>query len=340
MYVSVLYLNESRKQLVLACKGLDKKCFKNFLSKDFDETTQLQDAVKGILNNEVIPQLYYCYEATRECVEIAKDLNCFLSFTGYANGAWLAEHSIYYANSEFEHKINKAVLFESPGMCKSEEEMEKTGIISRERKFSVKDLNVINYLTGPCFANSCNQHAGKIYRLFIYEDELAKEKILGELEKTISGIPGIGFLFRKFKDYKFVLIGLSTMFNEEKLDLIINEFDAKTGKPIYCEQVTKWPVVELPMDNKFGETLNKNVQNLLEKTIGIGVEIVPFVPDIIKKPIGSFLGQITAFVIDKGAKKMTPGPLMLINLLLELIKIPIDRMEKFKDPKFYVKIGM
>ena len=64
-------------------------------------------------------------------------------------------------------KKNKAVLFESPGVCKNEEELVKTGIISHERTFSLKDLNVVNYLTAPCFANSCNQHVGKVYRLFI-----------------------------------------------------------------------------------------------------------------------------------------------------------------------------
>ena len=263
MYVSVLYLNESRKQLVLACKGLGQN------SNAFLELNEnkLQVAIDGILKNEVVQQLYWCYETTRRCVKIANILNCFLSFTGYANGAWLAEHSIYYAYSEFKHKKNKAVLFESPGVCKSEEELVKTGIISHERTFSLKDLNVVNYLTAPCFANSCNQHVGKVYRLFIYEDKLPLEKIVGDLEGKLSKIPGIEFLLKKCKDYKFFLIGLSTMFNEEKLDFIINEFDATTGKPNYCEQVTKWPVVGLSMDNQFAKELKRNVSKLLEKQL-------------------------------------------------------------------------
>ena len=83
----------------------------------------------------------------------------------------------------------------------------------------------------------------------------------------MSKIPGIEFLFKKCKDYKFFLIGLSTMFNEEKLDFIINEFDATTGKPNYCEQVTKWPVVGLSMDNQFAKELKRNVSKLLEKQL-------------------------------------------------------------------------
>jgi hypothetical protein len=266
-----------------------------------------------------------------------------LSFTGYANGAWLAEHAIYYAHSKFKHKKTKAVLFESPGMCKSEEEWEKTGIISRDHKFSLKDLNVVNYLTAPCFANSCNQHVGKVYRLFV--DESALEKKVVELVNKVENVRAIGFIIKNLftkptKGYKFFLIGLLTMFSEEKLDLIIKAFNATTGKPNYCEEVSVWPVVELSFDNRFGKDFKKNLSKLTEKTFKEIVGIVPVGPDFIKKPIGCVLGKMTAFGVNLFVKKMMSGTFMFINLLIELGKMRINNMDQFEDSRFYVKIGI
>jgi hypothetical protein len=197
-------------------------------------------------------------------VNIARKLNCFLSFTGFANGAWLSEHSLYYAHKEFKYKQGKAVLFDSPGMCKTEEELTKTGIISKERKFSLKDLNVVNYLTAPCFANSCNQHVGTVYRLFVNEEDFNNLNYVTEFIDRLKKVFGLGWFVEKLddklKNYKFFLIGLATMFNQGNMDLIVDVFDKRTGKPTYCERVVEWPVVKLSFDNSFGATLSDNIQ--------------------------------------------------------------------------------
>ncbi|RNA14114.1 lipase family [Brachionus plicatilis] len=73
----------------------------------------LEMNIEGILRNEYIPQLCFCYEITTK-----KDYN--LSFTGYSNGAWLAEYSIYFFKRLLKNDNVKAVLFESPGMLKDE----------------------------------------------------------------------------------------------------------------------------------------------------------------------------------------------------------------------------
>ena len=196
----------------------------------------------------------------------ARKLDCFLSFTGFANGAWLSEHSLYYAHQEFEYKKGKAVLFDSPGMCKTEEELTNTGIISKERKFSLKDLNVVNYLTAPCFANSCNQHVGTVYRLFVNEEDFNNLNYATGFIERIKEVAGLGWLVKKIddklKNYKFFLIGLATMFNQGNMDLIVDVFDKSTGKPKYCEKVVKWPLVKLSFDNSFGKTLSNNIQDL------------------------------------------------------------------------------
>ena len=140
-----------------------------------------------------------CFIVTDECIEIAIKNNCFLSFTGFANGAWLAEHSLYYAHKYFKHLKSKAVLFDSPGMVKTEKELESTGIISKEKKFSLKDMNVVNYLTAPCFANSCNQHVGIVYRLFVDEENFVLDKE-DQLKEILQDVPVLGWLVAKISD--------------------------------------------------------------------------------------------------------------------------------------------
>ena len=100
-------------------------------------------------------------------------MGCFLSFTGFTNGAWLAEHSLYYAHKDFDHKKSKAVLFDSPGMCGTEQD-----------NFSLEDMNVINYLTAPCFANSCNKHVGAVYRLFVNQEKFNKLNYITKIEEA------------------------------------------------------------------------------------------------------------------------------------------------------------
>jgi hypothetical protein len=197
-------------------------------------------------------------------VKIAVDKDYFLSFTGFSNGAWLAEHSLYYAHQDFKHEKSKAVLFDSPGMCKTEQELEETGIISEEKKFFLKDMNVVNYLTAPCFANSCNKHVGILYRLFVNQEKFNNLNYITNIIDRIKEWPALGRLVKKIeelcKNYEFFLIGLANMFIHGNIDLIVDVFDKDTGKPFYCEKVVKWPVVQLSFDNSFGATLSDNIE--------------------------------------------------------------------------------
>jgi hypothetical protein len=54
VYVAVLYLNETRKQLVLATKGIEASRFKSH----FSANDALSNSLNGILCNQTIPQLY------------------------------------------------------------------------------------------------------------------------------------------------------------------------------------------------------------------------------------------------------------------------------------------
>jgi len=54
VYFAVLYLNETRRQLVLAAKGIEAKIFKSH----FSSNDALSNSLKGVLCNQTVPQLY------------------------------------------------------------------------------------------------------------------------------------------------------------------------------------------------------------------------------------------------------------------------------------------
>ncbi len=188
---------------------------------------------------------------TKSCVNIARREDCYLSFTGFSNGAWLAEHSLYYAHEDFKHAKSKAILFDSPGMCKTEQEL--------------KEMNVVNYLTAPCFANSCNRHAGAMYRLFLDQEKFNKLNYIPQIIQRFKEFPLLRRLVKKLenalKNYEFFFIGLANMFFHSHIDLIVELFEEKTGKPKYCERVIKWPIVKLSFDKSFGADLSGFIQN-------------------------------------------------------------------------------
>jgi hypothetical protein len=76
--LGILYVNESRKQLVLAHKSIQAD-WKSF----FSSVGGLNNTLDGIIRNKIVPQLYACYEMTRKANKIAAELKCFLSFTIY-----------------------------------------------------------------------------------------------------------------------------------------------------------------------------------------------------------------------------------------------------------------
>jgi hypothetical protein len=55
VYFAVLYLNETRKQFVLATKGIEASIFK---SREFSSHDALSNSLKGLLCNQTIPELY------------------------------------------------------------------------------------------------------------------------------------------------------------------------------------------------------------------------------------------------------------------------------------------
>ena len=109
-FKAVLYKSDTKKQFVLAFKGLDAE-FEDI----FNDKGSLSNNLNGILLNGVIPQLYSCFSVADEVNKLSVENDYNLSFTGFSNGAQLGEYAIYYTfrylNGK-KHKL-KAILFNS-----------------------------------------------------------------------------------------------------------------------------------------------------------------------------------------------------------------------------------
>jgi hypothetical protein len=342
-FKAVVYINDSKKQMVLAFKGLDAE-FEDI----FNDEGSLSNNINGVLLNGVIPQLITCYGVVEKANEIAKQKDYNLSFTGFSNGAWLAEYAIYYTHRYLKCKKSKlkAVLFDSPGIIKSIKETESS-IINNQDRYDIYDIadNITSYLSNPSFSNSCNKHIGNTYRIFIGYDENKKapkefkdkldeymdkifkkmKKIFEKIKKSISNIDII-------KKSKFFISGLYSMFNHKMIEQFIAEFDSSTGKPKYFERVKNWPMIKLSLNDKY----NENLKTLIGKGTSQLVDLIPL-PDFIKKP-GAFLLEaamtnISNFLIEK----VMPGVHLIINIILELVDGNIS-FEQFDSDLFGLKI--
>ena len=285
--------------MVLCHRGIDA----DFASV-FNKNGQLANNFEGVFMNKVVPQLAICYEVTKKANELAKEKNYYLSFTGYSNGAWLAEYSNLYSYCEFDNKKTKAVLFESPGILKREEEIQSANIYSKETRINLDDLNVVNYLLAPNLANSCNRHVGKVFRLFIDED-----KKVNEVFESLKKVPLIGKeIVEKLKSSRFFLEGLNSMFNHRNLKRLLETFDQITGEPKEFEKVLKWPIVNLSISKDYQDNFKKLIENPIKK----GIDLIP-VPSFIKKPVELISNFLVPKLINNLAEKTIPGLHILIT---------------------------
>ena len=88
-FKAVVYTNEARRQMVVAFKGLEPK-----LSDIFNKEGGLTNNLEAIFLNGTTAQLVKCFQVTEVSCRYAQNRNYNLSFTGFSNGAWLAEHAI------------------------------------------------------------------------------------------------------------------------------------------------------------------------------------------------------------------------------------------------------
>jgi hypothetical protein len=268
-FTAVLYMNENKRQLVLAHKGIDL----DFASL-FKVNGQMKQKNKEIMLNEIVPELANCFEIVGEANFVAKEKGFFLSFTGYSNGAWLAEHSINFSKVYFENEDSRAVLFESPGISKGDKEDQKSSTSSPH-----EELDIVNYLSAPNFANSVNRHAGKVYRLFVNEEPgesktKSQDNNLDSFIDKIKSVPKYGELIcEKLSKSNYFLNGLYWIFCPSNLRKLLERFDKVSGLPLEYEQVEEWPAFTVSFNDiyryelKTGFSFEKRTSNRFGKCL-------------------------------------------------------------------------
>jgi len=325
-YKSVLYINKQTKNLVLAFQGIKLEV------RDFF----LQDSIIGstiysmIANKEIAPQTVYSYVHTQLAAEICKEKiaeHYSLSFTGFGFGAWLAEQAIYFSIKEFSFQglgfdNVKAVTFESPGSKDYLEILNTSNICNSESNFELKNLNIVTYLLAPNFMNTCNQHLGKVYRVFTHKKKHF-EGLNTFFVALIDRIPVeiIRKKLRKCYDenvksnldrYSFYLNGFMSLF-QDGLNSILNAFEANTANQ---KRMLDWPKIVFTPSQDFKD----NFKNLFD--FNHVFELIPdggIIPEkakkFISKGVNFFMNKAVTFI----SENLLSGITVIINFIIEII---------------------
>lgn len=237
-YYSVLYINRIDRQAVLSHRGTTVE-LSDLLKKD----SPIHADIKGILGGEIVAQQAAAFSATEYSTAYARKNHYNLSITGHSLGAWLAELSIYYCHRDFAYTRVKTVTFDSPGSVMHVEKG-KSNIINHTTDFDIRALDIVVYLSSPNFVNSCNQHVGKVYRIF---PEIPKTEFTKNLSNFIKKVPIV-------KNNISFLEGFLSI-SGHSLNFLLKTFDPVTGKPLKYEQVLDWPSIKYIPSGKMGSTL-------------------------------------------------------------------------------------
>jgi len=197
--------------------------FGSNLFKQSGAQTDYEAVMLGIL----VPHMAFGHHATKIAVDIAKKLNFTLSITGHSLGAFLAEISVYYCVYELDCKYVKAVVFDGPGTFNLMKSLDKNKIENSINMITLREFDIVSYITAPNLDNCCNSHLGKVFTIFpkLEKDLGIYSKII---EKTIES---------KYES------GLCTTIYGHDLINILPYFDVETGRPYKLKLVLRWPEI-------------------------------------------------------------------------------------------------
>lgn len=262
-YYSVIYQNITNKQLVLAHRGTQiegnnimDKLAGLFSNKD----SCLQTDFRGIFGKNLVAQQLKSYEFTKQAVNYAKEKGYNLSITGHSLGAWLAEMSGYYCHRDFGYPEVKIINFDSPGSVAHMNNFE-INIKNCETEFDINNIDITTYLSAPNLVNACNQHIGKVYRLF--PNILNLDNIDQTYLKWLYQIPLLG---TKLKNNNFILEGLLAL-SGHSLKRLVKSFDEKTGIPIKYMKVLHWPTIHYTAKQNIADVLIDNIAKNIPTSI-------------------------------------------------------------------------
>jgi hypothetical protein len=276
---NVCFINQRTKNIVVVLNGFELK-IKDFFKKSFLGFCNI-DSIENILSKcddkdqseenkkDPVPicNLFsvYSFMQIKEAIELSnrnqyKDFS--LSFTGYGLGAWQAEQAIYFASQKLDTNRIKVVTFDSPGSLIFLEKLKNEFL----NDIDLKNLNIVTYLSTPNFLNTCNQHVGKVFRIFNKNVDSEYIKRLIQFIPSPAKEP-IQDYFEKITDlekYKFCYLnGIRSLF-KGGLKSILQTFDRKTGKPLRLKSISKWPLIKLQASNGFKKLRKKLSSNLMK----------------------------------------------------------------------------
>ncbi len=329
-YKSVLYINKQTKHLVLAFQGIKIKISDFFLAD-----SSIESAIYSMVSNiEIAPQTIFTYLHTQLAVDlckIKKTENYSLSFTGFGFGAWLAEQAIYFSMKEFSFKgfefdNVKAVTFDSPGSLDYLQILNDSNIYDIRTKFELGDLNIVTYLSAPNFTNTCNNHLGKVYRIFTQTNQLVDtNKMVYSLMDQIPNETVKAKLKQCYDDkvkqsankLTFFVNGFILLYLNDGLDSILNGFDVNTGKPLNYKLMIDWPKIVFTPSADF----KQNFQNLFDFE-----NVIDSIPDggLIPKKLKQLVKKLGNLVAKRAvsliADNLLSGLQVIINFMLEILK--------------------
>lgn len=320
-YVSILYRNDSTRQLVLAFRGI------KFEVKDFFvENSKLEQFVYGMMSKEITTQSYYAYLHSREAFDISREKKYNLSFTGYSFGAWLAEQSVFFCYKDFNSMNTRAVTFDSPGSWEIIQHLAETNIYNdmTNKEDLGKFLDVRTYLLSPNFINTSSQHIGRVFRLFERSkltdkidsfDSFIKSSIISriasfKMRKTIED-----WYFNRarpqFSKYFFYLNGLRSLFTNDIM-FILNEFDENTGRlRDHPKEVLRWPLTDFrPTQEGF-----KDVGKIIVSLTPFASHIPQALKHFVTKPIDFMLN----FIMHGVTKHCFSSLALTYNILIGIV---------------------
>ena len=208
-HLSVLYINDRQRQLVLSFQGikinpLEKIDLFDEISSlinraasyvDTDEfklcktPEQIENFVTPYLKNDKV------FIDLKIAINLSENTKYHLTFTGYSFGALHAEKSAFFSQYYFKKVNTRAVTFDSPG---SLELIQALNSFYQIKASNFDDLNIVNYPSSPNLFMNLYQHAGKIL-LFLrhYRLDNLEHNFYPMCEK------GLDMILLRFRDKNF-----------------------------------------------------------------------------------------------------------------------------------------
>ncbi|MFN7097726.1 MAG: hypothetical protein ACK4PR_09250, partial [Gammaproteobacteria bacterium] len=154
-YIAVVYVNEPRKQVVIAHQGT---CVHSL--------ADIVEDISGVFGNKTdsgqrTDVFQFIHEVVTDSFSEGTEFEDYhLSFTGHSLGAFLASLSVFYSIYSLNLPNVNAVTFENPGAFKALTSLQPHLL---QNQINLAELDIVNYLSYPNIVNTCHSQIGTVY---------------------------------------------------------------------------------------------------------------------------------------------------------------------------------